>query len=88
MKSATLPSFWKAYDSLEVTVRNRAGRAFRLWAQNPFHPSLQFKCINAEENIWSVRVTISFRAVGTVEGDTVTWFWIGSHDKYERFFGS
>ncbi|WP_442949861.1 hypothetical protein [Nostoc sp.] len=21
-----------------------------------------------------------------MEGDTVTWFWIGSHDDYESFF--
>lgn len=88
MRSATLPSFWKAYDSLENTVRSRARKAFRLWRQSPFHPSLRFKCINAEDNIWSVRVTISYRAVGIVDGETVTWFWIGSHDEYERFFGS
>ena len=88
MKSATLPSFWKEYNSLEMNVQKQAKKAFILWKQNPFHPSLQFKCINAEESIWSVRVTISYRAVGTAEGDTVTWFWIGSHDKYERFFGS
>jgi len=23
--------------------------------------------------------------LGILEGDTVTWFWIGSHDEYERF---
>ena len=44
------------------------------------------KCVNSEEGIWSVRVTKSYRAVGVLEGDTVTWFWIGSHDKYEKFF--
>ena len=49
-------------------------------------PSLHFKCINAEENIWSVRITRGFRAIGILERDTVTWFWIGSHDDYERFF--
>ncbi len=53
--------------------------------ENPFHPSLHFKCINAEEDVWAVRVTLGFRAVGILEGDTVTWFWIGSHDEYERF---
>jgi len=24
--------------------------------------------------------------LGILEGDTMTWFWIGSHDDYERFF--
>lgn len=88
MNSLTLPSFWKAYESLENTVRSQAKKTFVLWAENPFHPSLHFKCINAEESIWSVRVTIRYRAVGVVEGDTITWFWIGKHDEYERFFGS
>jgi hypothetical protein len=25
--------------------------------------------------------------LGFKEEDTITWFWIGSHDDYERFFG-
>jgi len=86
MKSATLPSFWKTYRSLDDTIKRRARKAYRLWAQNPFHPSLRFKCINTEENIWSVRITLGCRAIGILEDDTVTWFWIGSHDDYERFF--
>jgi hypothetical protein len=83
MKSATLPSFWEAYQALDTDVRQRARKAFRLWADNPFHPSLHFKCINSDEDVWSVRVTLTHRAIGTMEGDVVTWFWIGTHDKYE-----
>jgi hypothetical protein len=26
--------------------------------------------------------------LGILEDDTVTWFWIGSHDDYEHFFSS
>ena len=95
MNSATLPSFWKTYGSLDEQIKQRA-RPFNpthevcrieLWVDNPFHPSLHFKCINSQENIWSVRVTLSVRAVGVMDGDTVIWFWIGDHDNYERFFG-
>lgn len=86
MKSATLPSFWSSYRSLDEGTKRRARKTYRLWRQNPFHPSLHFKCINTEENIWSVRVTRGYRAIGLLEGDTVTWFWIGGHDEYERFF--
>lgn len=87
MKSATLPSFWAAYGSLEDEIRRSARKAYHLWAQNPFHPSLHFKCINSEEGIWSVRITSGYRAVGILEGDTVTWFWIGGHDAYRQYFG-
>lgn len=86
MKSATLPSFWESYQKLDETVRNRARKAFELWIENPFHPSLHFKCINSEEEIWSVRITLDYRALGVLDGDTVTWFWIGSHKDYERHF--
>lgn len=87
MNSATLPSFWKAYRLLDQQTRHRAKRAYRLWADNPFHPSLHFKCVNSQENIWSVRVTLSVRAIGVMDNDTVVWFWIGRHTDYERFFG-
>ncbi len=86
MKSATLPSFWAEYRKLNDRVKERAGKNYRLWVDNPFHPSLHFKCIDSNEGIWSVRVTRSYRAVGILEGDTVTWFWIGSHDDYEQFY--
>jgi hypothetical protein len=86
MNSETLPSFWDHYENLDDSVKQRARKVFHLWAQNPFHPSLHFKCIHTKEQIWSVRITISYRALGIFEGDTVTWFWIGNHDQYERFF--
>jgi len=87
MKSAVLSSFWAAYKDVDDSVRRAARKAYRLWAENPFHPSLHFKCINEEEAVWAVRVTRRYRALGVLQGDTVTWFWIGSHDDYERFFG-
>jgi len=77
MKSATLPSFWTAYVSLEEDIKRSARKAYRLWAQSPFHPSLHFKCINREENVWSVRVTRGYRALGILEGDTVMPVGIG-----------
>jgi mRNA-degrading endonuclease RelE of RelBE toxin-antitoxin system len=86
MKSATLPSFWAEYRKLSNPIRERARKTYHLWADNPFHPSLHFKCIDSKESIWSVRVTRNYRAVGILDGDRVTWFWIGSHDDYEQFY--
>jgi len=86
MKSEVLPSFWAEYRKLNNEVRQSARKVCRLWEEDPFHPSLHFKCINSDEGIWSVRITRSFRTLGVLEGDKVTWFWIGSHDDYDRFF--
>ncbi|MBI5014597.1 MAG: hypothetical protein HZB55_03785 [Deltaproteobacteria bacterium] len=87
MNSSTLPSFWEAYADLDDDVKRGARKAYRLWAENPFHPSLRFKCVNHAEGIWSVRVTLGYRAIGVLDAGTLTWFWIGDHDEYERFFG-
>ena len=72
VNSEPLPSFWSAYASLPEDTKRSAWKADQLWADNPFHPSLRFKCINHEENIWSVRITRSYRALGFLEGHTVT----------------
>lgn len=87
MKSATLPSFWDAYERLDQQTKDRTKKAFLLWVENPFHPSLHFKCINAKKSIWAVRITRGIRAIGKFKDDTVTWFWIGKHDDYEKYFG-
>jgi hypothetical protein len=86
LKSKTLPSFWKAHQALPEEVQRAAKKAFLLWRESSFHPSLHFKCVNQEERIWSVRLTLGYRALGIMEGDTVTWFWVGSHEDYERQF--
>lgn len=86
MKSQTLSSFWNNYQLLTGKNRRSARKAYRLWKENPFHPSLHFKCINSEENIWSVRINRSYRAIGILDNDTVTWFWVGNRDDYEKFF--
>ncbi|MGI8906549.1 MAG: hypothetical protein ACR2IE_08675 [Candidatus Sumerlaeaceae bacterium] len=84
MRSATLPSFWDAYELLDENTRKSARKAYQLWSESPFHPSLHFKCVNSNEDIWSVRISRSNRALGILESDTVTWFWIGGHDAYTR----
>jgi hypothetical protein len=85
MKSNALPSFWVAFRALDKALKFQAKKAYRLWAENPFHSSLHFKCINAEEDVWSVRISRGYRALGIMESKVVTWFWIGSHKDYERF---
>ena len=67
MKSDTLPSFWKNYYKLEKQIKVQAKKSYKLWVDDPFHPSLRFKCINRSENIWSVRVTLGYRAIGVLD---------------------
>ena len=79
MRSQTTASFWVEYQSLPENINKGARKAYRLWLQNPFHPSLHFKCINFKGHIWSLRISLGYRALGIYESDTVIWFWVIHH---------
>ena len=84
MRSATTRKFWRLYRDLPPEVRENARRAYQLWLSNPRHPGLQFKRVHSTEPIYSARVGLSFRALCLLEGESVTWFWIGHHRDYEE----
>lgn len=84
MNSQTTRSFWKHYWALPPEVRQRARLAYRLWRNNPAHPGLVFKRVRDDQPLYSVRIGLGYRALGLLKGDTVTWFWIGTHGEYDR----
>jgi hypothetical protein len=84
MKSQTTKSFWKHYWALPPEIRQRARKAYKLWRDNPAHPSLFFKRVKKGQPVYSVRIGLGYRALGLLKADTVTWFWIGTHDEYDR----
>jgi hypothetical protein len=45
---------------------------------------LRFKKVGNQENVYSVRIGLGYRALGILEGSVVTWFWIGSHAEYDQ----
>jgi len=81
MKSSTTPDFWTSYASLPLEIKARARNVYRLWRNNPRHPSLQFKKTG---RVWSIRIGGGYRAVALLQDDLFYWFWIGTHDQYER----
>jgi len=86
--SRTTPRFWAAFNALPPNVQSQARKAYRIFAENPQHPSLQFKRVHDREPIYSVRVTGGYRALGRLDGDLVLWFWIGGHAEYDRLLSS
>jgi hypothetical protein len=84
LKGQTVKAFWKHYWALPPHVRERARQAYKIWKDNPAHPGLFFKRVKENQPLYSVRIGLGFRAVGLLKGDTVTWFWVGSHDEYEE----
>lgn len=75
------PAFWYHYRRLRDEVRAIADQNFRLLEQDPRHPSLHFKKVG---KAWSVRIGLRHRALAVeIEGGFL-WFWIGSHEDYDR----
>lgn len=84
MISHTTERFRREFQQLPTHIQRQARQAYRLFMQNPYHPSLRFKQVHPARPIYSVRVGIDYRAVGIMERDTVIWFWIGSHSEYDK----
>ena len=85
MKSHATRKFWEAHRRLPRDIQRLAFKQYRLWLQDPFHPSTRFKKVGAH---WSARVSEDYRAVGIMDGDTVIWYFIGAHSEYDRLLKS
>ena len=88
MISKATSDFWKEYEKLPVAVKDLAKKSFELFKQNPAHPGLQYKKVNNDPLVYSVRVSLSYRSLGVKDGDTIIWFWIGDHDSYDKLIRS
>ncbi len=84
MRSRLTRRFRRAFAELPDDVKERARDAYRLFRDNPDHPSLRFKQVHPTDPIYSVRIGLGYRAVGVIEGNTIYWYWIGGHADYDR----
>ncbi len=84
MKSRITASFREAFAALPQSVQDQARAAYRRFQADPYHPSLRFRQVHTTEPMYSVRVGLHYRAPGLREGETIYWFWIGSHADYDH----
>ncbi|TLY17017.1 MAG: hypothetical protein E6K69_02850 [Nitrospirae bacterium] len=84
MISHTTAQFRRLFAELPTEVQRQARRAYRIFRQNPNHPSLRFKPVHPTRTIYSVRINPGYRAVGILESDEIVWYWIGSHGDYDH----
>jgi hypothetical protein len=81
LKSRTTKRFWNLLQRLPGPTQVRAHKAYEQFRTDP---GLRFKRVSNEDPLYSVRIGTDHRALGLLKGDTITWFWIGSHEEYER----
>ena len=85
MKSKRTKQFRSLLRELPNDVQQQAYTAYGLFRRNPYHPSLQFKRVSQRRSLYSVRIGISYRALGLRESDDViVWIWIGPHADYDK----
>ena len=85
MNSKITQQFLKQFRALPAAAQQQTREAYKLFKENPRHGGLQFKCIDPREPPrYSVRIGAHYRALGYLEGDTVTWYWIGTHEAYNK----
>lgn len=87
MISHTTERFREAFADLPEHVQRQTRAAYRRFKHDPQHPSLRFRQVHPNRPIYSARVSRDYRAVGVRDGDTITWFWIGSHAGYDNLLG-
>ena len=80
-RSVPFRSFWKLYAELPVEIRRLADKQFALFVENPHHPSLGFAL---KGRVYTVEIGRSHRAVARLRDGTYFWFWIGSHEAYNK----
>uniref|UniRef100_Q01T81 ParE-like toxin domain-containing protein n=1 Tax=Solibacter usitatus (strain Ellin6076) TaxID=234267 RepID=Q01T81_SOLUE len=84
MKSFTSRRFRELYSNLPDEIKLRAKRAYQLFRRNPAHPGLGFKKVHNQDDIYSARIGLGYRALAQLDGEDVVWFWIGTHAEYDR----
>ena len=75
--------FWKCFEKLLAPVQKLTREKYALWNRDPYHASLHFE--ERRNGICVVRIGDHYRAVDLRERDVVAWFWIGTHEQYNRF---
>lgn len=84
MRSRRIKSFRKLFARLPWQVQQDAIIAYNMFRDDPYHPSLHFKQIDPLDSIYSVRIGRSYRAIGRYENGVILWYWIGSHEDYNK----
>ena len=80
-RSLLTSSFRKLYAGLPNAVRKLADEKYRLFQQDPAHPSLEFR---AKGKVWTVAIGRSYRAIARRFGNDLHWVWSGSHEDYNN----
>jgi len=84
LKHFASPEFWGLYRSLPQPIQDLADKSYTLLKNDPRHPSLHLKKVGRYS---SIRVGLHYRALAVEVPNGLLWFWIGSHEEYNKLMG-
>lgn len=85
MRSIRTDRFKALYEHLPEQVQREADEAYRRFKADPNAPGLNFERIQGTKApLYSARVGRRYRALAGREGEVWVWFWIGSHQEYDK----
>ncbi len=76
--------FKKLFSHLPIEIQEKTNKAYSVFKQDPFYPSLHFKRVHSTRPVYSVRITDDYRAAGILQDSEIIWFWVGSHSEYSK----
>jgi len=90
MKHRRTDRFRRTFQRLPPEIQQKAIKAFKLFRDNPSHPSLHIEKLEGEQGIWSGRVDDQYRFTFHYERDPETGETIcvhrviGTHEVYRN----
>ncbi len=81
------------FAALPQHIQRLAQAAYEMFRKDPHHPSLRLHSLEDSDKgrhrkgSLSVSITMKYRAIYAVDGETNVWYWIGTHNDYENFIG-
>ena len=90
MKSIRTKVFKNLYSELPDEIKENAKKQYKLFRNDSNHPSLRTKMIGSTKNekikVFEVSVGMGYRATYIIDSDVYIWFWIGSHNSFDKRF--
>jgi len=88
IRSLKTPSFNKAFEAMPKEIQDMACETFLKWRERP--DSIKIKSLAAmSHEVYSAEINYRYRALGVRAKDkngvtTYVWFWVGSHESYNK----
>ena len=86
--------FREMFSHLPLNIQDIAREKYKIFLADPNHPSLRRHELGDGgrgkhlAKSTSVSITMQYRAIYVVDGETNVWYWCGSHSSYNIFTGS